>query len=71
MRVFGVEFHEFIEEDVGNGSHSHWSTRMTRIGLPGHIDGQTADCVDAFPIEVVEGRRFRHGGEEAITTVEK
>jgi hypothetical protein len=56
MRVFRIEFHEFVEEDVTDGCHAHGCARMARVGLCGHIDGQTTDCVDAFPVEL----RVRH-----------
>jgi hypothetical protein len=55
VRILGIEFHEFIEEDMGYWSHSHRCTWMARIGFPRHIDSQTTDCVDAFPVEFREG----------------
>lgn len=38
LGVLGVELHEFVEQDVGDGSHAHGRTRVTRVGLGGGID---------------------------------
>jgi hypothetical protein len=63
VRVFRVEFHKFVPEDVTHGCHAHRCARMARICLCGHINCQTTDCVDGFPIELRVRRRFRHFGE--------
>ena len=36
--VLGVEVHEFVEHDVGNGCHTHGGSGMTGIGFEGGID---------------------------------
>ena len=36
--VLGVEIHEFVEHDMGNGCHAHGSSRMAGIGFGGGID---------------------------------
>ena len=36
--VLGVEAHELVEEDVGDGGHAHRGTGVTGIGLEGGID---------------------------------
>ena len=41
--------------------HAHGCSWMARIGFPRHVDCQTTDCVDAFPIEFTGG--FGHGGD--------
>jgi len=64
MWILGIEFHEFVKEDMGHGCHSHGRTRVSRIGFCSHVNCQTTDCVDAFPIEFTV-RRFRHCGETA------
>ena len=67
MGIFRIEFHEFVEEDVGDGRHSHWCTGMTRVCFSWHIDCQTTNCVDAFPVELRVGW-FCHFGETLTTT---
>ena len=36
--VLGVEGHELVEQDVGNGSHAHRSSGMTGVDFGGGID---------------------------------
>ena len=36
--VLGVEIHELIEQDMGNGCHAHGSSGMTGVGFEGGID---------------------------------
>ena len=36
--VLGVEAHELVEHDVGDGCHAHGSAGMTGIGFEGGID---------------------------------
>ena len=36
--IFGVEGHELVEQDVGNGCHAHGSSGMTGVGFEGGID---------------------------------
>lgn len=36
--VVGVESHEFVEEDVGNGCHAHGRAGMPGVGFEGGID---------------------------------
>lgn len=36
--VLGVEAHELVEEDVGDGGHAHRGTGVTGVGLEGGID---------------------------------
>lgn len=44
--VLGVEAHELVEEDVGNGGHAHRGTGVARVGLEGGIDREGTDGVD-------------------------
>src|SRR5262245_12696344 len=59
--ILGVEAHDFVEENVRHGSKTHWSTGVAGFGLRGHVDGETADGVDAFPVEA-GGRGLGHCG---------
>ena len=36
--VLGVEAHELVEHDVGDGCHAHGGSGMTGIGFEGGID---------------------------------
>jgi hypothetical protein len=36
--VFGVEGHEFVEENMGDGRHAHGSSGMTGVRCKGGID---------------------------------
>ena len=36
--VLGVEGHELVEQDMGNGCHAHRSSGMTGVGFEGGID---------------------------------
>jgi hypothetical protein len=36
--VLGVEVHELVEENVGNGGHAHGGTGVARVGLGGGIN---------------------------------
>ena len=36
--VLGVEGHELVEQDMGNGCHAHGSSGMTGVGFEGGID---------------------------------
>lgn len=36
--VLGVEGHELVKQDVGNGCHAHGSSGMTGVGFEGGID---------------------------------
>lgn len=38
VRVLGVEAHELVEEDVGDGGHAHRGTGVTGVSLRGGID---------------------------------
>lgn len=36
--VLGVEVHELVEQNVGDGGHAHGGTGVTRVGLGGGIN---------------------------------
>lgn len=44
---------------MSNGSHAHWSTRVTTVGLEDHIRGQCTDGVDSGDVFL---RKLGHGG---------
>lgn len=44
--VLGVEVHELVEEDVGDGGHAHRGTGVAGVGLEGGIDREGTDGVD-------------------------
>lgn len=38
LGVLGVELHEVVEQDVGNGGHAHGGTGVARVAVEGGID---------------------------------
>jgi hypothetical protein len=50
--VLGVELHELVEENVGNGSHAHGSTGVSRVTVEGSIGRQHTDAVDGLLIKL-------------------
>jgi hypothetical protein len=36
--VLGVEVHELVEQNVGDGGHAHGGTGVARVGLGGGIN---------------------------------
>lgn len=63
--VLGVEVHELVEHDVGNGCHAHRSTGMTGIGFGGSIDlceeqlismGSSINATILYAVQIDVGR---------------
>lgn len=56
--VLGVEVHELVEQDVGDRGHAHRGTGVTRVGLGGGINLETASASSwsrrIFPLQLVQ-----------------
>ena len=48
--VLGVEIHELVEHDMGNGCHAHGSSGMTGIGFGGGIDLGEEQLISMDPL---------------------
>lgn len=53
--VLGREVHDFREQDVSDGSTTHRSAWVTRVGLFNHVRRQNTDRVNASSIERHDG----------------